>query len=99
MLDFYLIADSESKPNAPGQRSLEFAGRLDDKTFDNLRRKNIVDTRFDYYSDFRWGTQMVQQMLQEISKRKIQSDTDVTELIRLLEIARERKCGLIAYGD
>ena len=51
MLDFYIIKDDQAKPNYPEQLGLEFAGGLDDKTFENLQNKGIIDKRFDFYLD------------------------------------------------
>ena len=51
MLDFYLIKDEQPKPDYPEQLNLEFAGGIDFKTFNDLIRKGIIDSRFDYYYD------------------------------------------------
>lgn len=97
MLDFYLIDDEYIKPNYP--KELTFAGGLENQTFENLQRKNVIDSRFDYYSDFRWGTTLIKQVLENIIKRDLQADTDVQQLVKLLEIAAKNKNGLIAYAD
>jgi hypothetical protein len=98
MLDFYIIEDEKQKPQLPGQL-LKYAGGLDDKTFDNLQRKGIIDKRFDYYSDFRWGKELVEQLRQRIGKQKIEKDTDVQKLMCILNLAELHESGLIAYGD
>lgn len=51
MLDFYIIGDAQAKPSYPEQLELEFIGKLDCKTFDNLQNKGIIDRRFDFYLD------------------------------------------------
>ena len=99
MLDFYIIKDDQAKPNAPKQADLEFAGGLDDETFDNLQNKGIIDRRFDFYSDFRLDTALIRQIRQTISRKQLQSDVDVKKLNQLFDIADKRQCGLIAYGD
>ncbi|TAD86295.1 MAG: hypothetical protein EAY75_08795 [Bacteroidetes bacterium] len=53
MLDFYSIKDDQAKPNYPQQLGLEFAGGLDNKIFENLQNKVIIDRRSHYYSDFK----------------------------------------------
>lgn len=99
MLDFYIIKDDQSKPGYPEQVGLEFAGGLDEKTFDNLQDKGIIDTRFDYYSDFRIGTILIKQIRQTILQKKLQADTDVKKLLDIFEKADKAESGLIAYGD
>ena len=99
MLDFYLINDDQTKPNSPDQLDLKFVGGLDDKTFENLQSKNIIDTRFDYYKDFRWTQSIIKQLREAISKKQMQADTDIQQLIKLLDLADKNKSGLIAYAD
>lgn len=99
MLDFYIIEDDQPKPSNLGRNNLTYAGGLDNKTFDSLRRKGIIDDRFDYYSDFRWGTQLITQIRKAIQNEKMEKDSDVQSLLTLLNTAEQKKSGLIAYGD
>lgn len=99
MLDFYLIKDGQSKPDYPDQAGLKLAGGLDEKTYLHLQRKGVIHTRFDFYSDFRLDTTLIDQMRQHIFARQLQADSDVKQLLLLLDIAQEQQCGLIAYGD
>lgn len=99
MLDFYLITDEQLKPNDPAEARLEPAGELDDKTFDRLKRKGLIDERFDYHGDFRWSRALVTQLQEKIATRGLQQDTDVQKLLRLLEPAAQKHSGLIAYAD
>jgi hypothetical protein len=99
MLDFYIIEDDKPKPSNPGQSNLTYAGGLDDRTFDNLQRKGIIDGRFDYYSDFRWGTELIEQIQKTVQTKRMEKDSDVQSLLVLLEIAGRQKSGLIAYAD
>lgn len=99
MLDFYLIADEQPKPNDPGNTSLAMAGSLDDKTFDRLQRKGIIGERFDYHRDFRWSRAVVAQMQAMIVTRGLEADTDVQQLLRILELSTQVQTGLIAYAD
>ena len=99
MLDFYIIMDDQPKPNNPVQESLLYVGGLDDKTFENLKQKNIIDCRFYYYSDFRWGTNLIKQMQQTIKKNKLEMDNDIKALTALFDLADQKKSGLIAYGE
>jgi len=99
MLDFYLIADDQPRPKDPGKSMLVYAGGLEDDTFHNLQKKGVIDERFDYYSDFRWGTELIEQIKQSIWKKNLERDTDVQKLMELLHIAEENGSGLMAYGD
>ena len=99
MLDFYIIKDDQAKPNHPQQLGLEFVGGLDDKTYDNLQNKGIIDKRFDYYSDFRLGTVLIKQIRQTILQKQLQADSDVKKLTQLFDSADKNLSGLIAYGD
>jgi hypothetical protein len=99
MLDFYSIKDDQTKPSSPEQLDLKFVGGLEEEAFENLRNKKIIDSRFNYYTDFRWSATMVKQLHETIKKKQIQSDTDVHQLIKLLNIADNNKCGLVAYAD
>jgi len=99
MLDFYLIPDDVIKSNFPGQKGLKLIGGLDDRTFEGLKNKKIIPDRFDYYSDFRWDTALIKQLHDNIRQRQLQSDTDVKQLLLLLDIAEKNQSGLTAYGD
>ena len=99
MLDFYIIKDDQVKPNYPEQLALEFAGGLDTETFDNLQNKGIIDSRFDYYSDFRLETLLIKQIRLTIIQKQFQTDSDVKKLIQLFDTADEKQSGLLAYGD
>lgn len=97
MLDFYIIADDQPRP--ANIEVLEYAGGLDSDVFKRLQNKGIIDQRFNYYSDFRWGTDIIVQISRAVTIKKIESDTDVSQLLTLLNIAQARNSGLMAFGD
>lgn len=99
MLDFYFIKDDQKKPLHPEHSRLEFAGGLDYQTFENLKKKGIIDSRFDYYSDFRIETLQIKQIRQTILQESIQIDSDAMKLTQLLDTAEKKQSGLIAFGD
>jgi hypothetical protein len=99
MLDFYIIKDDHATPNYPEQLGLEFVGGLDDKTVRNLQNKGIIDRRFDFYSDFRLDTLLIQQIRQTIIQQQLDTDSDVKKLTQLFDAADKKQSGLIAYGD
>lgn len=96
MLDFYLIKDEQKTPDYPEQQNLEFAGDLDYKTYHNLLKKKVIDERFDYYSDFRWSKQIVEQIL---NTKNVEIDSDFDKLSSILIKATQINSGLIAYCD
>jgi hypothetical protein len=97
MLDFYIIQDEQITPDSP--TGLEFIGQLNDSTFRNLKTKGIIDKQYDYYSDFRWTTKSILQIRQNSTKSLLQEDTDTKQLNQLLDLAENRKSGIIAFAD
>ncbi|MFH7017057.1 hypothetical protein [Flavobacterium sp. FlaQc-47] len=97
MLDFYLIHDEQITQESPSD--LEFIDNLDDKTFQNLKTKKIIPDNYDYFSDFRWNTTVIKQILNIASNQETQNDTDIQQLKQILSIADNRKSGLIAFAD
>lgn len=99
MLDFYLISDEETKPAYPEKIGLVLAGSMDDGTFERLKRKQVIDERFDYYTDFRWSRALTMQIRSRIVQHRLQADTDVQKLLNVLNLADQHNNGLIAYAD
>lgn len=99
MLDFYLIKDDESKPPYPEKLGLKFIGGLDYKIFENLQKKQIIDSRFDYYKDFRWETYLIKQMEEKIKEEKFKHDSDLKALLEIFRPTQTQNMGLIAYAD
>ena len=97
MLDFYLIPDIQPTPGSP--ESLEHVGALDSRTFRLLKEKHIIPPHYDYYTDFRWNNDLVQQLENTILNTSLLADTDVQRLLVLLRAAREAQSGLVAYAD
>lgn len=97
MLDFYLLSDSEGKPELDKLESLDYAGGLESDIFTRLVKKGIIDSRFDYYSDFRWGNQRIQQI--DSKANDLSTDTDVKKLKEIIDKAVIKESGLIAFGD
>lgn len=97
MLDFYIIPDSEETPKPDKVDKLDYAGGLELEIFYRLKKKGIIDSRFGFFSDFRWDNQLVKQI---DSKGKVLStDTDIKELKRIIDKAINSESGLIAIGD
>lgn len=91
MLDLYLIADDQTRPN--NTEALPYAGGLEEDIFENLQHKGIISERFDVYSTFRWDTDLIQQMQQTIQKKNMLNDPAVQKLLELFNIAQEDNSG------
>lgn len=97
MLHLYTISDDQPRPDKAN--TLPLAGELDETIFENLQEKGIIADRFDVYSTFRWGTDLILQMRQTIQKKNMSRDADVQQLEKLFAIAEKNNCGLLARGD
>lgn len=97
MLDFYIIPDSKGKPKPDKLNELEYVGSLEPEVFDRLVRKGLIDSRFDFYSDFRWGSQLIKQI--NINIREYSNDSDVNHLKKIIDKVQDVESGLIVYGD
>lgn len=98
MLDLYYIADA-THFNPDGTDALEKAGSIDLDVYERLQRKGIIDSRFDYFSDFRWSAVLVKQLVEKASAGKFVHDTDVKQLLHILLPALDRGAGLVALAD
>ncbi len=99
MLDFYLIADDQAHSNNPERAGLVLAGHIGHDVFDRLKRREVIDGRFEYYTDFRWSRAVIAQMRSVIRQRQLRSFTDVQKLLNLLDLADQDNSGLVAYAD
>ena len=99
MLDFYIIDDEQSKPSYPEEINLEYIGGLNDRTFEKLKTKGLIEERFDYYTDFRWNSDFVKLKYDSLLNHENQSYSDLRKLFGLVSKAKEIDCGLIAYCD
>ncbi len=98
MLDFYLLADNQNMPNYPEEGGHKLVGNIDAQIFDRLKLKKIIPERFDYHSDFRWDTSLIQQIRMNIQKHTVR-DSDIQSLLLLLDTAKSYDSGLVAYAD
>lgn len=100
MLNFYIISDEVPKPNPKDIEGLEYAGGIEWGSYERLVEKKIIDSRYDFYSDFRWGVSLVKLIYLRCSQTKSMTyDRDVQRLKNILEKAFSTNKGLIAYGD
>ncbi|BDD00833.1 hypothetical protein [Persicobacter psychrovividus] len=98
MLNFFVIADEDAKPTPAQLHDMPHVGEIDDKTFFHLMQLGIIDSRFNYYSDFRWSTDTIAQVFRKISGAD-NDDPCVEKLLTILIEAKSAKKGLIAVGD
>jgi len=106
MLDFYIIKDDTPRPNQLKDLTLKFAGALDYETFEQLKAKNIIEERYDYYKDLRFSSIQVKQKYdlllksnQNLNSSLRKTITPESIMLDILNIAIVNNCGLIAFGD
>lgn len=94
MLDFYIIKDTEVRqtPN-----KLRYAGGLEFGPFKRLANLGIIDSKFDYYSDFRWQSSYLHQIA--LKMEGLESNTDIAKLKSIIDKAINTQSGLIAFAD
>ncbi|WP_088842000.1 hypothetical protein [Hymenobacter gelipurpurascens] len=99
MLDFYLIKDSQ--PTQSEITDLEYLGGIREALFSQLQTEGIIEPRFDFYSDFRWGSEMAARMLVTLQKRLpcAPQQMECKSFIALLHKAVGANGGLLAVGD
>lgn len=98
MLDFYLISGDSPSPEYPEKLKLDLCFSLDFRTFQNLQKKNIISNEVHFFSDFRWTSSNIQQMLALIESQ-YKSDTETYTISKGFKQALESKVELIAFGD
>lgn len=99
MLHFYYIDDNIKSPNYPEEINLKFAFELDYKSFIDLQNHEIVNSKFNYFTDFRWNTKTVTQLLQAIENKQNNFNKNIEKFQTNLHQTLELKTGLIAYCD
>ena len=98
MLDFYIIKDKQQSPSSP--KNLKFAGGLNDIMFNNLQVRDLINKKYDYYSDFRWSYKVIEEIYNKLlSFKDIETNSELKILLSLLNKAKETNSGLIAFCD
>lgn len=99
MLDSYLIRDSQNQSSK--ELILERVGGIEDDLFFQLQAEDIIEPWFDYYSQFRWGNELVARMLLKLQQKP--KTTALTKeykaFILILQTAVDRNYGLMGFGD
>ncbi|MEO1054835.1 MAG: hypothetical protein AAFX87_29650 [Bacteroidota bacterium] len=95
MLDFHLIKDNES---IHSDHTFKYVNGIEIKAFAELQRREHIEERFDYYSDFRWSTEQVKQKLEAMSRLPNLTEAEL-KLQAILETAQGQGCGLVAFCD
>jgi len=89
-----LIHDTQPKPNH-GPSNLDYLGGIEYQEFEKLQDGKIIEAHLDYYKDFRWTSEQVVSKLELLRKENAKRYS----LKDILEKAKERESGVIAYGD
>jgi hypothetical protein len=99
MLDFYLIQDSENVSSK--DLALKHIGGIEDELFFQLQKEQIIEPWFDYYSKFRWGSELVARMLEKLQNRLPSAPLQKEDksFTAILHKAVEVNSGLLAVGD
>jgi len=100
MLDFYLLDDSQPKRNKPGQ-DLVYLGGTEANIFHQMQAEGIIEAWLDYYSDFRWSSEVVARMLLLLHEKQksIAFEPGVVTFAAMLQKAIDLKSGIVAFGD
>jgi len=99
MLDLFLIDDSQPRPNRNSK--LEHIGGIEDELFYQLRSEGIIDPWFDYYSNFRWGSETVAHVFLKLQQRPKSATLQKEEKVfsAILQKVVDARAGLLAFSD
>ena len=99
MLVFFLIHDSQN-PSSKGL-ILKHAGGIEDDLFFQLQAESIIEPWFDYYSKFRWGSEIVARMLLKLQQQPEPATLQKERMVfmAILQKAVGANCGLMGFGD
>ncbi|GAA4378012.1 hypothetical protein [Hymenobacter koreensis] len=106
MLDFYLLDDGAAIPNPVRLAELPKAGELSEEEFTHLQKLRIIETRLDFYHNFRWSSDMVTMKLQLLLRRypdltpaSATPDAEAQRFFLILLNASSASTGLLAIAD
>ena len=94
MLDFYLVENDILTHNKIAKN--ERLGSMDFAEFEELQKKKIIQSHLDYYKDFRWTNEQVNNMLKSLVTDPNYRDYKLTAI---LEKAATHNSGLLANAD
>lgn len=99
MLDFYLIQDNQNQSSRG--LVLKPVGSIEDNLFFQLQTEGIIAPWFDYYSKFRWGSELVARMLQKLRLEAYTAGLTKERIafMQMLQQAIDAGCGLMAIGE
>jgi hypothetical protein len=90
MLDLYLITDKGTK---------QHLGGLEEDHFESLKKKGIINMRYDYYKDFTWRLEEIHQMQKNIHLKKLEKDPEVALLLTILFKASAVNGSIVTEAD
>jgi hypothetical protein len=99
MLDFFLIHDDQ---NLSGRGLvLERASGIEDDLFFQLQAEGVIEPWFNYYSKFRWSSEIVARMLLKLQQqpKAVILHKESKAFMAILQNAVEGNNGLMAFGD
>ena len=92
MLDFSFISDEKHMHAF----NVKYAGGIECAEFIEAQKLKITESYLDYYSNFRWSNQNIQQ------KRAMLTPAVVAAIPNLADVLKQAfaaECGLVAFGD
>lgn len=106
MLDFYLIKDQDSVNSVSTDADSELVGTLSEEAFKTLQSQGIIESKYDYWANFRWPCDEVKFMFEMLLEKypllrnaNETVDSQALELFTLLNKAVWKNYGLAAFSD
>jgi hypothetical protein len=99
MLDFYFISYEQEKPSSKELKNFELAGSVSEEDFEYFKSIKIIESRFDYYKDFRWNSVFISQKTKKLIGEKLVLDNRINQFLKILNTALDKKKGLLAFSD
>ncbi|MCG8579140.1 MAG: hypothetical protein MI866_04455 [Bacteroidales bacterium] len=105
MLDFYKISDDTPKPDWPEKIGMVRIDGLELSDFEDLKKRNLISEKFDFWSDFRLSKDstlglydLILATYPEVREGELKIKA-VSKLFKIVSSATKDNFGLIAYCD
>ena len=104
MLDLYLIEDIQPEPDSPEESRLKHLGAVGKHEFRDLQKMGVMSLKQDYWSDFRWSSKKVLEILASLEEKKEEHKKQSLnfykpKLLEILRTASAQSAGIIAFCD
>ena len=92
MLELYFTRDEQPSNN----EQIGAAGEIDYEEFDEAQKLEVIESDLDYFDNFRWTSQQVQQKRAMLTPA---IGAAIPTLAAILKQAFGTGCALVAFGD